>query len=280
MFSGLSGVVVMPLIAWLITVQGWRIACLFGGVVMAVVGLPLAWFFLKPHRPEYYGLLPDGAKITAGATKESHLIEQGTKYAAEVQELEFTLRQAMRTPAYWLLIVANTIHGLVAPVMSIHCIPFLTDIGIDPLKAAGMMSIYVGASIPFRFVGGFIADRIKVGYLRLLVCAGFFLQAVGIGIFLLHQTTPMIYVWFVLYGIGMGIGTIVPPLMRARYFGRKAFGSIGGTSAMFLAPVGVIAPIYAGWVYDSTGSYLTVFILPFIRPPKPPPKLTDVRQIL
>jgi MFS family permease len=102
----------------------------------------------------------------------------------------------------------------------------------------------------------------------------------------------MIYVWFVLYGIGMGIANIVPSLMRARYFGRKAFGSIGGTSSMFIAPVGVIAPIYAGWVYDTTGSYLTAYtlfvvllmvsgcILPFIRPPKPPPRLTDVRQIL
>jgi nitrate/nitrite transporter NarK len=80
--------------------------------------------------------------------------------------------------------------------------------------------------------------------------------------------------------------------MRARYFGRKAFGSIGGTSSMFVTPVGVIAPIYAGWVYDTTGSYMTAFtlfavllvvsasILPFIRPPKPPAQLTDVRQIL
>jgi sugar phosphate permease len=292
MFSGLSGVVVMPLIAWLITVQGWRIACLFGGVVMAVVGLPLVWFFLKPHRPEYYGLLPDGAKVTADTTKESYLIEQGTKYAAEVQEVEFTLRQAMRTPAYWLLIVVSAINGLVTPVMSIHTIPFLTDRGIDPLKAASMMSIYIGVSIPFRFVGGFIADRVKGGYLRFLVSAGLLLQAAGMGIFLLHQTVPMIYVWFILYGAGMGVAQIVQPLIRARYFGRKAFGSIGGSSSMFIAPIGVIAPIYAGWIYDTTGSYITAYtqfvvllivsasILPFIRPPKPPPKLTDIRQIL
>ena len=292
MFAGLSGVVVMPLIAWLIIVQGWRNACLFGGVVMAVVGLPLVWFFLKPHRPEYYGLLPDGAKITAGTTEESHIIEQGTRYAAEVQEVEFTLRQAMRTRAYWLLVLLMAIISLVAPVMTIHTIPFLTDIGVDPLKAAGMMSIYVGVSIPFRFVGGFIADRVKGKYLPFLLGAGCLLQAVGTGVFLLHQTIPMIYIWFVLFGVGWGILTIVPPLIRARYFGRKAFGSIGGSSAMFVAPAGVIAPIYAGWVYDTTGSYITVFtlfavllvvsaaILPFIRPPKPPAQVTDVRKFL
>jgi MFS family permease len=198
----------------------------------------------------------------------------------------------MRTRAYWLLVLAMAINGLVGPVMTIHTIPFLTDIGIDPLKAAGMMSIYVGVSIPFRFIGGFIADRVKARYLPFLLCAGYLLLAVGVVVFLLHQTIPMIYVWFVLFGMGWGILNIVPPLIRARYFGRKAFGSIGGTFSMFIAPAGVIAPIYAGWVYDTTGSYITVFtlfavlltvsaaILPFMPPPKPPPQLTDVRKFL
>jgi MFS family permease len=292
MFSGLSGVVVMPLIAWLITVQGWRNACLLGGVVMAIVGLPLVWFFLKPHRPEYYGLLPDGASVKEEVDKTRQMIDLGVEYAAEVQEVEFTLRQAMRTRAYWLLVLAMAINGLVGPVMTIHTIPFLTDIGIDPLKAAGMMSIYVGVSIPFRFIGGFIADRVKARYLPFLLCAGYLLLAVGVVVFLLHQTIPMIYVWFVLFGMGWGILNIVPPLIRARYFGRKAFGSIGGTFSMFIAPAGVIAPIYAGWVYDTTGSYITVFtlfavlltvsaaILPFMPPPKPPAQLTDVRKFL
>ncbi len=48
---GLGGVLVMPLIAWLISMQGWRIACIIGGVVMGVVGLPLVWFFMKQRRP-------------------------------------------------------------------------------------------------------------------------------------------------------------------------------------------------------------------------------------
>ena len=75
-------------------------------------------------------------------------IERGVAYAAEVKEVEFTIRQAMRTPAYWLLIVTQACHSLAAPAISIHCIPFLTDLGIDPLAAAGMMAIMVLASIP------------------------------------------------------------------------------------------------------------------------------------
>ena len=47
--SGLSGVIGVPLITWLIITQGWRRACLIGGIVMWVVGLPLAWFCFKRH---------------------------------------------------------------------------------------------------------------------------------------------------------------------------------------------------------------------------------------
>ena len=102
----------------------------------------------------------------------------------------------------------------------------------------------------------------------------------------------MIYAWFIIFGIGMGIINILNPLMRARYFGRKAFGSIHGTSMMFAVPVGVVAPIYAGWVYDTTGSYITAFtlfaalltfaavLLPFAIPPKSPAEVTDIRKIL
>jgi len=291
-FSGLSGVLVMPLVTYLITVQGWRDTCFTGGVVMGVVGLPLAWFFLKQHRPEYYGLLPDGTRSDGPAADREQMIQRGIRYAAEAKEVEFTVRQAMKTRPFWMLIVAQMVHSLIMPVMSIHCIPFLTDRGIDPVQAAAMMAIWITASIPARFVGGLIADRVRINHLRLIIGASYFLQAVGVGVFLLNDTTASIYIWFVLYGIGQGIPMTVNPMMRARYFGRKSFGSIAGFSRMFMTPVGVLGPIYAGWIYDTTGSYMNAFvqfaimlavsavIAALIMPPKPPEKLTDVRAIM
>ncbi len=291
--TGLAGVLVLPLIAWLITIQGWRMTCVLGGVVVWLTGLPLAWFCLKRHRPEYYGLLPDGAKVEEETTDKSQMIDRGAEYAAEVQEVEFTLRQAMRTPAYWMLIVAQASQGPVVQAISIHSVPFLTDMGIDQLVAAGMMAIMVSAGIPFRLVGGLLADRVKKAHLRFLMGGAYLLQAVGFAVFLLNQNSiPMIYVWFILYGIGTGAGFGLMSPMSARYFGRKAFGSIQGFSALFTMPIGIVAPIYAGWVYDTTGSYITAFTLiaalpafsavfvSLILPPKPPAQVTDISKIL
>ncbi len=290
--SGLSGVIALPLIAWLITVQGWRMTCVIGGLIMAAVGLPLGWFFMKRHRPEYYGLLPDGATVQEGLTDPKQVVDQGVRYAADVEESEFTLRQAMRTPSYWLLIAAYTAHALAGPAISLHTIPFLTDLGIDPITAAGMMVIMLGSSIPFRFVGGVLADRLRKNHLRFLMGAAYFVQASGFAVFLLNQSISMIYVWFVLYGFGMGTGYALIAPIRARYFGRKAFGSIQGTAVMITAPVGMIAPVYTGWVYDTSGSYIAAFTVigaiiaaaavlsPFILPPNPPAQISDVNRIL
>jgi sugar phosphate permease len=117
--SGLSGVVVPPLITWLMFVHGWRTACVIGGVTMLAVGLPLVWFFLRRHRPEYYGLLPDGAKADRTAVDTGQMIERGVEYATRVQEVEFTLRQAMKTPAFWLILVAAGFQNLVGPALYI-----------------------------------------------------------------------------------------------------------------------------------------------------------------
>jgi len=259
-FSGLSGVIGLPIVAWLIAAYGWRMACVIGGVVMWSVGLPLVWFFIKPHRPEHYGLLPDGAAVED--EKKSEVVKAGVEYAEAAGEVEFTAKQAMQTRAFWLLIAAYMFHGALYPVMNIHCIPFLTDRGMDPLVAATTMSIFVMASIPARFLGGVIVDRVETSMIRFVMAGAYGLQCVGVTLFLFNQQSMFaLYTFFILYGVGMGAALTLTPVLRARYFGRKAFGTIAGISRAMNVPVGVMGPIAAGWIYDTTGDYIMAFIL-------------------
>ena len=124
------------------------------------------------------------------------------------------------------------------------------------------------------------------------MAATFFLQAAGITLFLLNQTVTIAYVFFVLYYIGFGTGLPLNAAIRARYFGRKGFGSIQGTSMMIMTPFAVMAPIYAGWIYDTTGNYITAFtvfavilafsavVMSFARAPKPPAEVTDIHKFV
>jgi len=259
-FSGLSGTIGLPVVTYLILAYGWRGACVIGGLVMWGVGLPLVWFFIRTHRPEHYGLLPDGAARESNGEEE--IIKAGTDYALETGEIELTPKQAIRTSAFWLIIISYSFHGALYPVMNIHCIPFLTDMGMAPLAAAATMSIYVTASIPVRFISGIIVDRVSKNQIRFLLAGAFMMQCLGVTLFIFNQQSIIVlYVFFIMYGVGMGSIMPMTPVMRARYFGRKNFGVIAGISRAFHTPVGVFGPIFAGWIYDVSGSYEIAFIL-------------------
>jgi len=288
---GLGGAITLPIVSWLVTTQGWRVTNLiWAGVIFAT--LPLVWFLIKPNRPEYYGLLPDGAAVEEETDDTSHMIEKGVEYAAETEEVEFTLRQAMKTRSYWMLLVSWSSGMIIMGGIGIHTIPFLTDMGIDPMVASGMMAMMVFFSLPSRFFGGFLADSVRRDRLHLLLAGTFILMATGITVFLLKQTIAMVYVFFILYGFGNGASTPLRLMIGGRYFGRKAFGTILGSILLIEAPLGFLAPVYSGWIYDTTGSYITAFtvfaalatfaalLMFLVQPPKPPSHITDIRKFV
>jgi len=263
-FSGLSGVIGLAIVAWLLTLYGWRITCVIGGVVLLVGGLPLTWFFIKPKRPEYYGLLPDGAspEVVETEAETGDDEDAGIDYASEIGEVNFTTRQAIRTSTFWMLIAAYMFHGALYPVMNIHCIPFLTDRGMDPLVAAATMGIYITTSIPSRFLAGLIVDRVSTGSIRFLMAGIYFLQSLGVALFLIKpESMVLLYTFFIVYGFGMGAAMTMAPVIRARYYGRMHFGTIAGISRAVNMPVGFFGPIAAGWIFDTTGSYMIAFVI-------------------
>ena len=284
-FSLLSGLVLLPLTAWLITSQGWRHTALIAGIVIAIVGFPLIWFLVKRHRPEYYGLVPDGTPKKKDT--DSNQIAGQKVYTNTVGAVELTLRQTLKTRSFWLLMTSVWVSTLAMSIMTVHLVPFLTDMGMSTVKAAGVMSIWLTCAIPSRLAVGFLVDHMKTKNLRFVLAATYIIQALGVAIFLLNKSLPLLYVWFVIYGLGQGANFSAMIPLLPRYFGRKAYGSIDGVRGSLMAPVALVGPIYVGWVYDTTHSYTNVLILfaitlavagvvaCFMLPPKTPTKVTD-----
>ena len=169
------------------------------------------------------------------------------------------LKQAMRTRSFWLIMGATATAGMVQYAINLHVFPFLTDSGIDETAAGFMMGLMIFFTIPSRLVAGIVADRVRKGQLVYLLAASFLVTSGGILALVILPGAGMIYVFLILFGVGTAATTPLAILMRARYFGRKAYGSIAGVSSLIGSPLGVISPIYAGWVYDTSGSYTTAF---------------------
>ncbi len=297
-FGIITGVI-LPVMSFLLYAYGWRSAFLIAGFGTWILGIPLTWFFVKPKRPEYYGLLPDGVKeiqseildITVNNDGES-MIDAGVEYAKQYGEIEFTVRQIMRVRAFWIMAIAGILYSVSWSVVQLHHVPHLIDVGIDPVVAAGALGMMVVVSAPGRLLGGVLMDRIPSDKVKYVFFAVNTAQVLELFIFLFAKTMGMVYVFVGLYGFTMGIRYVLYPLTRGRFFGRKAYGSIQGISSLMTLPASIFSPIYAGWMYDVTGSYQAVLIqgiallaiasvaFLFMMPPKPPEKVTSVTDFL
>ncbi|MEE8174555.1 MAG: MFS transporter, partial [Dehalococcoidia bacterium] len=246
---GLGGLTMIPLASYLIATLGWRMAYHLLGLLICIVLIPLSILVIR-HRPEDKGLLPDGktppeSKPSPSAVEDEH--DRG-----------LTLKGALRTKAFWLIVGALSLAFIGAGSVIAHVIPFFQDMGIPPQTAATILGLTIGVSILGRVAAGYIADRMSVKYVAL-----FFLLLQIAGLLLLLGTSSMAMVWFFVVVFGLAIGGMfaLEPLLISEYFGLTSFGAIYGGLWVFVSIGFAAGPPLAGYIFDVTGSYDLAFIL-------------------
>lgn len=240
----LGGAVFVPLMGWLIANHGWRVCSIACAIVVAVLCLPVV--ALMRHRPEKYGLLPDGEAPT-----------QVSETPAEVAVEGFTPREALKLPAFWLISIVLGINFAVPGVIVIHQIPYLTDLGFSPIWAATALGFVAGISVTGRVGFGLLADIIPVKYVFAICLVG---VCIGLSIFVSIQSTWQIILYIVVYSPFYGGCMIMGLIIRQRYFGRKFYGTITGLGSIVHLIFTLPAPWFAGYVFDVTGSYRIAFL--------------------
>jgi MFS family permease len=229
-----------------ITHLGWRNTVFFTGVFIALLTLPVS--LVMRSRPEDIGLRPDG---------DVPLARTGTGVGRQIPaETDFTVRQAMRTPTFWLLLGGIITRVTATNAIIVHIFPILELQGLDASTATVFVSAMFFMAIPLRFLLGVAGGRFAP---RKILFWGMNLGAVGL--FALWGTPgiPGVAIFVVGLAVVEGI-TSVNWLMVGDYFGRSRFGSLMGTMSVFHNIGLFIAPIFAGWVVDKTGSYELVLL--------------------
>jgi len=170
-----SGPTMVPLMMWLLIKYGWQDTFIYAGLVTILIGIPLSWFFIKPRRPEYYGWLPDGRSVGEEIKVDTEtMINKGVEYAAEKDEIEFTVRQAMRDKTFWIFAVSFSLRNMGTAVLMVHTMPFLLDRGIDPMLAAAATGSVVLARLPTQLLFGQIGDSARRQIHRNLISLCYF----------------------------------------------------------------------------------------------------------
>ncbi|MFH1382340.1 MAG: MFS transporter [Chloroflexota bacterium] len=247
---GLSGLLV-PLLALFITNYGWRAALIIVSIGTFIVGVPLS--LVMRHKPGQYGYFPDGA-VAVEASTDLEVADKRAKQEAAESARSFTVKEALRTRAFWLLSFVFFFQHIGTSAIMVHIVPYLENVKVPTAIAATAVTGMTLCSLIGRLAFGLLGDFANKRY---LLTAALALQTAGIFIFsLVDQDRIWLVIPFLLiYAPGYG-GTIpLRPALQADYFGTNNFGTIMGLMSIIGMAAGLASPVVAGWIFDVTGSY-------------------------
>jgi sugar phosphate permease len=239
----------VPLIAWSLQAYGWRATAFASGLVAIVVGFPLALMIRR--RPEDYGLTVDGLPPKAPeTTQELHAIDQYR---------DFTAREALRTPAFWLLSLGHGFALFVVHAVSVHAITHMNQgLGYSVAQASLVYTLLTASQIGGVAVGWLIGDHFEK---RHIAATCMLMHAAGLLLLTYAVTALMVLAFAVLHGGAWGLRGPFMQAIRADYFGRSAIGMILGLSLMIIVIGQVGGPMIAGVLADQYGHYRVGFTI-------------------
>jgi len=249
--SSIGGMIMAPFLSYLILDYGWRTGAIIAGLLILVVALPAGIPIYRD--PETLGLLPDGKK------KPEDLPLGPVPKEESVAKIDFSVREALRTLNFWLLFSAITFRIFVTVALTIHFVPIFVWKGLSEVASAYMVSLFAFSSIIATLVGGWMGDRLSKSFLCHL---GILPTVAGMFFLVLGESPKSLYVLPI--GLAITMGTV--PLNWALigdFFGRRSFGTLRGIMGIGNGLGTFLSPIYAGWIYDQSGSY-TYALLTFI----------------
>jgi len=249
MQTGMSlGGLAVPLVALGLVAFGWRPMAFVSGILVIAVGLPIAR--LMRRDPEQLGLRPDG--VPAGAST------RGARARALSTGPAFTVREAIRTWAFWSMSIAHAAAVAVVAAVSVHFVIFVNEtLGLSVAVAASMLALMTGVSIVGQLVGGVLGDRVDK---RALATGGMLGHALAMALLAVAATPLAVTLAALLHGVAWGLRGPLMGALRADYFGRDSFAAVMGFSSLIVMVGTVGGPLMLGIVTDVTGSYAPGFV--------------------
>ena len=245
---GIGGTIITPLLAFSVQTWGWRQGAFLAGLGIILIGVPLA--LLVQRSPESMGLLPDGALPVQSSVDTS---KSRNPYGADAktQETDFTLRQAMRTWAFWMIVLATTTRVAVYNSLTVHFVPIMVWKGVSEQRAAAMLAIMALMSLPSHLLVGWIADHVSkprlMGACMVIGAASLLFLAYG-------ESEGSLWVFTVLFTFMEAIFPVGWATV-GDFFGRKSFATIRGTMSFFYLWGPAFGPVITGAIYDRYQSY-------------------------
>lgn len=259
--SGGAGILLIPSMSLLIERYGWRAGATgLGGLILVLTAVITP---LMLHKPEQYGMLPDGGTAKTGVSGDRGFMDFLKRLplpkAKAIQEQEFTLSEALRTPAFWMFASAIFLRYVGMGMVQVHQVPHMLAEGVPVGVATAVLSLSLVVNIPSRLLIGWMGDVYnKKWLLNMLAVAG------GLALLALAFVGPTLAGLAWVYAVLWGIGLAMLPLQAAWLadtFGRNHYGSISSLSNSLTLSGRLVGALGAALAYDLLGNYDGVLLV-------------------
>lgn len=249
------GGAMVPVVAVFMQAFGWRATAFASGVLVLAAGLPLSSVF--KGRPQELGEHVDG--IAPAPRPQGDASGERSSQPLASAHPGFTIAEAIRTRAFWLLSIGHGAALLVVTAVNVHAITHMKEgLGYSVNQASLVIMLMTFAQIGGVLLGVWIGDRFTKRKVAAIAMLGHFF-----GLTLLAYATgvEMLVGFAVFHGAAWGVRGPFMQAIRADYFGRRAIGMILGVSTVIVAFGQIGGPLVAGVLADLTGDYRLGFTL-------------------
>ncbi len=239
---GAGILLVVPLCQFLIDAIGWRMMFRVLGALCVACIVPASLVLERLSQSPSAAPHPQPAAATARSGAAA-----------------LTLREAMRTAPFWLILAGFFFGNVCSQTLHVHQVAFLVDHGIAAIVAASVVGVVGLASIVGKIGGGWLSDRMER---EIVYVAGVAIMVASAGALLLVGAAPShwgAYAYAVMLGVGYSVTASLIPAMTSDRFSGPHFGAIVGVGLFGSALGSAAGPWLAGWLFDLTGSYTLPF---------------------
>ena len=236
-----GGAMLVPVLSRGVDALGWRDVMLYTGIFVCVVVIPFALLIRRS---------PESAGIDLAEAGE--VVDQtGNPSSTQSSGLDFTVREALRTPAYWSILFASAFRISVTSAILVHAIPIMVWKGTSEQTGADLMALLFFVSIPARLLIGFSGQR--------LPGQGVLGVGMAVGTVSLLALVLVPGVWIIYpFAVGLAIlegAAVLNWVLVGNLFGRRSFATLTGIISVFYSAGMMLSPLFLGMMVDRTGGY-------------------------
>ncbi len=169
----------------------------------------------------------------------------------------WSVREAVRTPQFYVLLMAYFGHLLVGVTVSSLSVAHLTERGIATTVAGAMLSLEALVQTGGRAAGGLLGDLIDPRHILVFALAAL---CVGSAALSVADSYPTMLLYAIGSGLGFGLTALAVTMLLLNYYGRKHNLEIFSVTCL-VGTVSALGPTLGGFLRDRTGGFGTTFQL-------------------